>query len=476
MNRAPDNDSRAASAAIFEKRLSRSAGLAAACLFAPLLIPLLTGRIFTLDDLSVFHLPLRYLYSTALRNGDSILWTPMLFGGFYVHAEGQVGMLHPLHLVLYRFFPLTVAFNLELIASYVFAFAGMWLLLRQVGLKTASRTVGATTFAFSGFNLLRLCHMNVVATAAHLPWLLLACDAALSDDRRRRGQALAAVSLIIASQVLLGFPQCVWMSALASVIYAVFRCRRGSRLWPLALAGGAGLLVGGVQLIPTADLLAQSARSTLAGGFSVTYSLHPFNLLQLWCPYVFPARVFAVPRELFVHEYGVYNGALCTVAIVWTASRHSRMPFRSTAAYAGVLSLVGVALALGRYGHVYEPLTTMLPIVSKFRGPSRHLLLVHCGLAILAAITFEDLSRRVNAPARGGEYSRWLWGPLVMSVATAAIAWLRPEWFTPIPGERAVFVVVLLGIVIAGLVAVPGDGRCQRLADSSSGASDDCGD
>src|SRR5262249_10569004 len=93
-----------------------------AALFVPLLVPLGTGRVFTKDDLGAMHLPFRYLYREALHHGDSILWTPALLSGFFLHGEGEAGMTHPFHFVLYRTLPLGPAFNLEIITSYVAMF------------------------------------------------------------------------------------------------------------------------------------------------------------------------------------------------------------------------------------------------------------------------------------------------------------------------------------------------------------------
>src|SRR4051812_33297921 len=133
--------------------------LACALLGGALAIPLFTGRIFPDGDLSAFHLPLRYLYQHALRSGDSILWTSELGNGLYVHGEGQAGMAHPLHLLLYRFLPLGIALNIEMLSSYVVAFTGMWLLLERLGSSREAALAGGTAFAFSGFNLFHLNHL-----------------------------------------------------------------------------------------------------------------------------------------------------------------------------------------------------------------------------------------------------------------------------------------------------------------------------
>ena len=52
--------------------------LCSAGLFAPLLVPLLQGRVFTENDLITYYIPTRYLYSEALRAGDSVCWSPAI--------------------------------------------------------------------------------------------------------------------------------------------------------------------------------------------------------------------------------------------------------------------------------------------------------------------------------------------------------------------------------------------------------------
>lgn len=98
--------------------------LCSCALCLPLLLPLWTGRLSLLDDLGAFNIPVRYLYREALRRGDSVLWSPAFYSGFYLFGEGQVGMAHPFHWLLYRFPPLHVAVSLEMTSSYLVAMAG----------------------------------------------------------------------------------------------------------------------------------------------------------------------------------------------------------------------------------------------------------------------------------------------------------------------------------------------------------------
>jgi hypothetical protein len=390
-------------------------------LFVPLVAPMLMHRVFAHTDLGAFHLPLRRMFATALRDGDSFVWTSQMFNGFYVHAEGQVGAFHPLHLLLYRFVPLTFAFNVELIVSYVFAFGGMWLFLRRSGFGTLAVGIGAMAFAFSGFQVLHLGHPNAVAIAAHIPWLLVALDAALSANARTRATGAAGLAMLTGSEILLGYPQYVYLSALACAIYVIVKRPGWRALWLPAVAGVVGLSLGAVQLLPTADLLAHSDRTTTTATFRLSFSLHPLNLVQLLSAYVLPSRVHATSEEMYVHEFGVYNGALCTVAVAWALLRRSKLPFQPIARFAGGICAIGTILALGKYGYVYSGMA-MLPLLGAFRVPARHLVLVHLGLALLTAVMIEDLVRSARDRTALQSIGWRIATPLALSTVTAGVA------------------------------------------------------
>ena len=65
------------------------------------------------DDLGGFHWPIRTFFARCLAEGDDTLWHPGLLCGTYVHGEGQAGMDHPLHRLLYGWLPVRTAFAIE---------------------------------------------------------------------------------------------------------------------------------------------------------------------------------------------------------------------------------------------------------------------------------------------------------------------------------------------------------------------------
>ncbi len=391
-------------------------------LLAPLLWPLLTGRVFVYNDLSWFHLPTRYLYQQAIEAGDTTLWTPSIFAGFYLHGEGQVGLFHPFHELLYRFLPLGPAFNLELIANYPMAFAGMFWFLRRLRCSHPAALFGAMLFAFSGFNLLHHHHLNMVAVVAHLPWMLAAADVLIVEDGHAPTLAFAGMSVLLGSALLLGFPQAVWWNMFALAAFAAFRAgqlRRWRRLAPCGGAIALGIALGGIQWLPSADEAMHSTRMALSADFALTYSLHPFNLLQLWSPYFYKGGAYSEADRMIFHEFGIYSGAILPLALIWVVIRRDALRGRLSLIVASTAFAAGcLVLALGSYGHV-GVLLSHLPILQSLRAPARYIVLVQFALTILAAITIDDLiaigDGRSPAPA-GSMLSLWI--PPALGIAT----------------------------------------------------------
>ncbi len=430
-----------------QRRLLVGSLAAAALLCAAMAIPLLAGRVFVADDLGAFHLPLRAFYAQQLQAGEPFDWLPSLFGGFYLSGEGQAGTYHPLHLALYRFLPLTVAFDLELLISYPLMLWGSYLLLARWLVRRDAAMLGALVFTFSGFNLLHFVHPNAVAVVAHWPWLLWAIDRALvsrgnpSTDRIERATpawAFALISLLLGSEILIGYPQYVWIGMLVVVPYALYCASkspapRWRQLIYLFSAGIIGVLLGGIQLIPSIDALIHSNRQSVDAAFAGSGSLHPLNLIQAVAPYLFATRVVGQNT----HELGLYFGAVPLLLCVWLLA-HRRSWGNRRPLIVAALSVAGVALLLAFGEHGIGTWQQYLPLVGKFRFPCRSIVWVYAAVALLAAIGWQRL---VAAPAAGRPMSTaalfgasvlvaliapWIWPDFVSSWAWIAAG---PLWF-----------------------------------------------
>ncbi len=411
-------------AAQFERHVAGWAALAAVLCFAVLCGPFFARRVYVADDLGEFHLPVRNFYAQQLARGDAFDWMPSLYGGFYIAGEGQLGAYHPWHLFLYRFLPLGAAFDIELLASYPLLFLGTYLLLQRLVARRDAALLGALVFTFGGFNLLHFVHPNAIAIVAHLPWMLLAADVALATpSRRRRAWAESALALLVASQLLLGYPQYVWFSLLAGVALIAWRMvlgqARRARLVSIGVAVTLGAMIGAVQWLPTWHVLGESVRQTADPGFANTGSLHPLNLVQLFAPYLFQTRVVGQNT----HELGLYAGAVSTVLCLWLLSRRREWGrYRPLVRGLLVFCALALLLAAGEYGGLYR-LQSLVPLANRFRFPCRAIVLVQLGMAGLTAVAAVLLFETAIQARRGAHTTdrddRVLWLAVLASVALA---------------------------------------------------------
>jgi hypothetical protein len=393
-------------------------------LLAPLLVPLATRRVLAYDDIAAIHLPLRFLYQRALSEGDSILWSPSFFSGVYLFGEGQAGMAHPLHIALYRFLPLDVALNLEIVASYVMGAIGARFALAAVGMTTPAAWFGALVFAFCGYNLTHFVHINAVSVIAHAPWLMWATVSLVRNGSvRARAAGFGGVALTVGSALLVGYPQYVLFIIMATGLCLLLALIGGETplqrmvLWSAAIV--LGTTIGAIQLWPTAETLRASIRWNPSMTFRLSYSLPPIDLVQLWSPAVFKAGVIAPDTERSLFEFRAYDGAFAVLAVAWIAIRARRIPHRRLVLALLAVAATGVVLALGRNGVLYERLAAFPPF-SSVRAPARHIVLVYIALAGIMAAVFDDL---LGLLRRGERIAMPLLWPLaiVILLATATM-------------------------------------------------------
>jgi hypothetical protein len=383
--------------------------------------PLLLGTVFVEDDLSAYWLPTRAFFQDCLSQGDSYLWIPHMFNGFYFHGEGQGGFFHPLHQLLYRVFPLESAFMLNLLWPYPFLFAGTYFFLRRWLLARPAALYGATLFAFIGINMNHYVHLCFPAVLGHVFWQLWAVDHVMRGEARHRGAMIFGVIALSASQVLLGSPQFTYCSWLVEAMYVLFLLAQTKRWGSVVLLGGAkalAVLVGMVQLLPTFECLRDSFRQEITLDFVLSPSLHPVNLLQLVSPYMFHRRVYASYEDVQPWD-APYLGALATVLLLFLVLEARHMGKRRVMAYAALfLTAFGLLAALGRFGVLY-PLFQYIPLVRKIRAPSRYVALAHVGLTVVAALGWHHLWRCRDHPMPWRRA-----GVLLLPGVASALVWI----------------------------------------------------
>ncbi|MGH7790234.1 MAG: hypothetical protein ACRERC_25425 [Candidatus Binatia bacterium] len=379
-------------------------------------------------DALLYFFPMRRLAAQFLAAGYLPLWNPYIFSGFPFLAVSQMAVLHPgtwLFLVL----PPVWAMNVQVLATFVIAGLGTYAYCRAVRSSVFGATVAGLTFPFAGFMLGHLGHTGLVQAAVWLPAVLY-CVERLRHRAALRWVAGGAAAIALA--IVAGHPQMPAMSLFTAAAYAAFfslaeRPPAGRRRYLACCAAmfGGGVLLGAVQLLPTAELAAQSLRVNLSFDDFAAYALPLAQLPMLLFPYLFGGDgAHAYWGAWSIYELLGYVGMLppmLALAALPLARRDRVVQFwLLLAALAGLLTL-GAATPLARV--MYH-----VPVWNLFRGAARTFLQFDLALAVLAALGATHAVARYPARLRGGALAVAAVTALTALVAVFAGAWLwRPQ-------------------------------------------------
>ena len=389
----------------------------------------------------------RSLAFRELAAGRLPLWTDCFFGGYPFHADPQAQLFYPpvwlsfglLRLLGYGHFPL-LALTAETVAHYLIAGLGAYAFLRAETGRGLAALAGALVFAFGGYLTgYPPLQTGILETAAWLPLLLLAMRRlALHADATARAIATGLLALMFAA----GHPQSFLLCGYLAIAYFLFCGRAAGSPWPALLWRLApvlllGALICAVQLLPQAQYLSLSTRSSLpyaelAHGFPLQdlAQLVVTGLVSRWQP-------------LFMGILGLTLALLAATAVPTAAVR-----FWVVAALAGVL--LGFGSSQGAYGLAYW----ILPGYSLFRGQERAALVVAMSGAALvahgAALLLGALPRRSRrAVAKAARLLRSMTLPvIVLLLAVLLLARGDAVKWGELPPR---FGLLLLGVALAAI-------------------------
>jgi len=264
-----------------------------------------------LSDLILENYVWKRFILESLRAGQPPLWNPYLFAGVPFLAAGQHSALYPFSLIFY-IFPLWWAYGAFAASQVFLAGAFMYLFLRVLGVGRLGATLGAMTYALSGFMLVSVVFPMIVAGAAWLPLILACIELALRRQPALGGRPtrlpwVAAGALALGCQVLAGHIEITLYTLMVAAAYAAWRLLRRTgdggrttdvvgaqglapllapRLSSVVAMMGLGLGLGAIQLVPLFDVVQSNFRQGAA----------TFEQIQGWA---YPPRhiaAFLVPN------------------------------------------------------------------------------------------------------------------------------------------------------------------------------------
>ncbi len=375
-------------------------------------VPALFGHAAIAQDNLLQNYPLRVLAAHQMIGGHLPLYNPLANSGTPLLGGLNAGAFYPLE-VLYLFLPSIAAWVINLIAIYATCALGMYSLCRWHGVRSSAAFLAAAAYTYAGTMMGQMVHLAVVQGFALLPWLVLTELVVLrsllgvgaeTPWRRALHDAVPAVvgfAAIWALTFLSGEPRAIAEVELVSLVVVVVelvlhtgvaRATWRGRLLVLG-ANALGLLWGAAialaQLLPGWAFISQSERANEGYAFFGSGSLVVRWSALLLNPDLFGGNGSLGTKSYFtnynlaeVTGYATLLGLCAVVALVVLAlSRRTRTGLRPMVVYA-VLLIVGLFATWGYYtpiGHLFH----WLPLFGKTRLPSRNLVVVDLGVAVI---------------------------------------------------------------------------------------------
>lgn len=406
------------------------------------------------------HGPDLDFFAREVAEGRFSMWNPYDKGGYPVFCDPVFDRYYPFN---WPFATWGALFGtgwwlvqIKVMAHHVMAGAMMHLFLRSRGLSVRAAMVGGLGLVACA-PLLTHKASNILWPIVWVPLVWAAIDFALARPSWRRGAALGAALLL---PMTAGSPPGLFYAALIIAPYALVRLvmhlrvpenrTRGSLVALGAAAGvaiGIALLVAGVTVIPTGQLVELGSRDRFAP---------PGRQFALALSLPLPAAA----RGVFVRGAGLfelYMGAsvvvlaVCAIVVRPRADRGAPLTLFATA-------VLGVILAAGATALLLPWLVDHVSVFGMLRVPGRYKLLAAWALAACAGY---------GVAALQGVEGRDRWRVVGVAVAAVIVAivfvggWAHPDS----PKERPAWWSIPATCLAAGLV-VAAVWTPRRIADA----------
>lgn len=361
--------------------------------------PLFGGATFVGRDHLTGTIPAKTAIAHALSSGHLPQWWSDADLGVPLLANPGHSVLYPPTWIL-AITPVPFGVDLLMILHVLFAGLGAAAFSRRLGADSVGATLAGTAFMLGGFTSSTLVHGVPLLTLAWLPWVSWATDRVAERQTLRRFLTLAA---IVAGEIMAGDPSFLIIGSVLAFGIALCRADRKLRAVAAVVAAHvAAVALAAIVILPALGLARASTRSAgVSHNAAVTWSLHPLRILELFWP-----QVFGDPNQPTEHLARVVadSAAPLKLSPAWALSVYVSLPVlvlaviaRRRTRWLGVLALVFVVIALGRYTPIYDAYRFVMLPERFVRYPEKYVagtLLLVCVMAGVGWTCARDLTRR----------------------------------------------------------------------------------
>jgi len=373
--------------------------------------PFLFGKAFLWEDFLEQFFPHEVFAARSFHAGVIPFWDPFTFCGMPFLADLQNGFFYPGNQLMYILSGGKLGVWLTqfmVIVHYLIAMIGMWRLSRGFGVGGWGSIFAGISYGLSGMLVVHMIHPNMLFHLAWFPVIFHLFHRALEE---RSWFHTLLCGLTLGLTLLSGHPQSALFMVLflgCYTVYVLVRDLRGDdparrssvpvAAVMAALIVGLGAGIFAIQLLPAQELAGLSERATYSTEQLATGSIGFGHLVTLVVPKIFGVVTGDTPADLqywyqpgafFYWETAIYVGVVVLLLAALGLASRSLGSFRWFLAGMIVFSFL---YALGDHFFVHG-LLSKLPLFDKFRIPTRMMMYLTLGAALLSGVGLERVIR-----------------------------------------------------------------------------------
>lgn len=378
----------------------------------------------------------------SLRSHELPLWNPYLFAGIPFLAAGQHSAMYPFSILFYLL-PIAHAYGIFVALQFVIAMSATYWFLRVLGVARLGAIISAIVYAFSGFYVVSIAFPMVLAAAAWLPAILGCAEKILLNKKRRLLYAMLG-SILLGIQFLAGHIEISIYNLIMLAFYSVWRSfsvlswrerfRMGVAITTVTTIGTA---LGAVQIAPMYEVVRDNFRVGSADYSTIISYAYPVRqIIAFLIPDIFGNPTHHNYFDVFDFQFrpapngtifwgiknyveaGAYVGILplilAAIAIISNLKRKADLDpsapsitlnLRPMIWLFSTLALVSLLFTFGT--PLYAILYYGAPGFNQLHSPFRWIYPFTVGIAVLAGIGADLLSRRKGRAKSGNEGRTW---------------------------------------------------------------------
>lgn len=370
---------------------------------------------FGQSDLFNLNYPMKYFLHKSFANNSLPMWNDLIGTGFPQFAEGQIGALNITNVLIYKYLPFPLSINVAYVVYFLTAIFGTFAYLKFLGFKNIVAFFHASLFAFSGYFVTHIVHVNVIHASSYLPWIFLLSHVYIRNTRPIYGLLL---SLVLAQQYFAGHPQTTFITLLGVSLLYLFSHKRKLLLLRtyympiIIMCIFFGLIA--VQFIPSKELLDISNRGD---GFSLNQATQFSFPVGHLMGFIYP-NFLGSPQDGSYPDFNTLRGSIYwentgyigIIPLLFVVLALLMRKKSSTHVFYILLLVTAFMLMLGKNSPFH--LVYTFPPFNLFRVPSRFILLFVWALTILSAYGFHHFQQHL---------SRHIKSDVVMRIITCTI-------------------------------------------------------